>query len=595
MPLITDLRLILSLWKTIAAGHVKAFVLYAIALLLDGILTAGVATTIAPIADYFLDKSFVQASAITVKYIEVIAFFGLRPGLEIFLTIFVAANLIKAASSVALHYCSRMLAYRVVHDLSNKCLGAFLSSSLLFFLSYPIGTLQNTLGKASENLGDGIASSFILAAVLMQILALSYVAWLLSPAMVLVCLALVLFFLLVTRGLDRRNRQLASLTTSTSNVLAQSLIEPLMGAKLILAYGRGSLMVGKYSDAYTRHAHVAVRSQVLSNAVPSFYQAFGLFSVSLALYISISNGENLPTLIAALWTLLRIVPLFSQFLGNVTFISNAVPSFNQYNDMLGAARKLSLKHGVLRFTSFQTGISLENIAFKYPGRDQALAGVNLFIPKGSFTAFVGESGSGKTTTADMILRLLAPDSGTIRIDLTPLQDYEMSSFLDRIGYVPQEAFLFNASIRDNLTWALPRAADGEIWEALRLANIDEFVRTLPEQLNTFAGDRGVALSGGQRQRIALARALLKKPDILILDEATSALDSESERLIMQSIDLIAPYTTIIVIAHRLSTIARADLVCVFRDGHVVESGSYLELSKRPQSMLCGMITAQNQR
>ncbi|NBQ54960.1 MAG: ABC transporter ATP-binding protein, partial [Proteobacteria bacterium] len=321
---------------------------------------------------------------------------------------------------------------------------------MLFFLSYPLGTLQNTLGKASENLGDGIASSFILAAVLMQILALSYVAWLLSPAMVLVCLALVLFFLLVTRGLDRRNRQLASLTTSTSNVLAQSLIEPLMGAKLILAYGRGSLMVGKYSDAYTRHAHVAVRSQALSNAVPSFYQAFGLFSVSLALYISISNGENLPTLIAALWTLIRIVPLFSLFLGNVTFISNVVPSFNQYNDVMQKARKLALPCGTVNFTALQKGISLENVAFKYPARDQALSDISLFIPKGSFTAFVGESGSGKTTTADMILRLLAPDSGTVRIDATPIQEFEISSFLTRVGYVPQESFLFHSNIRDNL-------------------------------------------------------------------------------------------------------------------------------------------------
>jgi len=219
----------------------------------------------------------------------------------------------------------------------------------------------------------------------------------------------------------------------------------------------------------------------------------------------------------------------------------------------------------------------------------------MFIPKGSFTAFVGESGSGKTTTADILLKLLAPDSGEIYIDSIPLRNYEVSSLLDRIGYVQQESFLFNASIRDNLVWSSPNASNSELWDALRLSNIDQFVSMLPNKLDTFVGDRGVALSGGQRQRIALARALLKKPDILILDEATSALDSDSERLIMESVDAIAPYTTIVVIAHRLSTIARADLVCVFSGGRIVESGSYAYLSGKLDSRLHAFIAAQNIR
>ena len=593
IPSISDLRLLSSLWKAIASNQVKSFAIYALAMVLDGLLTAAVATTIAPIADFFLDKTFMQASAITIKYIEYLSVCDVRPSLEIFLTIFVTGNLIKTVSSLALHYSSRKLAYQITHDLSTNCLRTFLSSNSLFFLSYPLGTLQNTLEKETGNLGDGFASSFIIASILVQIVTLSYVAWLLSPAMVLVCAALVLFFLLITRGLDAKNRRLATLTTSTGNVLAQSLIEPLIGAKLILAFGRSALMVKNYSDTYVQHARVAVRSQALSNAVPAFYQAFGLFSVSLALYVSISNGENLPTLIAALWTLLRIVPLFSQFFGHATLISNAMPSLNQYNNVMNTARKFTLSGGIINFTEFKTGISLENIVFKYPGRARALSGVSIFIPKGSFTAFIGESGSGKTTTADIILRLLAPDSGTIRIDSTPLQDYELSSFLDRVGYVPQESFLFNSSIRENLLWASPGTSDAKIWEALRLANIDHFVDALPAQLNTVVGDRGVGLSGGQRQRIALARALIKKPDILILDEATSALDSDSERLIMKSIEDIAPFTTIIVIAHRLSTIARADLVCVFDGGQIVESGNYASLSAKPDSRLYKLRTAQN--
>lgn len=595
MSITRDILLLASLWKKIAGNNVKAFAFYSAALLIDSILTAFLATTIAPIADYFLDRNFTHASALTAKYIEFLGALNLGPSLEVFLSIFVLANCIKGISSALLYYVGRRLAYLVLHDLSRECLRSFLSSSLLFFLSYPLGMLQNTLQRETEKLGDGISASFIIAATLVQILILTSVAWVLSYIMVMICLLLVLFFLVITRGLNRHIHHFASLTTSTGNVLVQALLEPLLGAKLILAYGRSALMVAKYSKAYTKHASAAVMSQTLSNAVPTLYQAFGVFSVSLALYVSINSGENLPTLIAALWTLLRIVPLLSQCLANIAFVANVVPSFAQYNELLNAAGNLSIASGPSDFSSFQTGIRLENVAFQYPGRDRALTGVSVFIPKGSFTAFVGESGSGKTTTADMLLRLLAPDSGEIVIDSIPLRNLDAPSFLDRIGYVQQESFLFNTSIRDNLLWSTPNATDTDLWDALRLSNIEQFVRTLPDQMDTIVGDRGVALSGGQRQRIALARALLKKPDILILDEATSALDSDSERLIMESVDAIAPYTTVIAIAHRLSTIARADLVCVFSGGRIVETGSYADLSARPDSRLFDLVTAQNLR
>lgn len=587
-----DAYLLLALVKDLAANNLKAFLLYSVILVIDGLLIAFVATTIAPIADYFLDASFSRASAITARYIEGVKWMNLEPGLEIFLSIFVIANVVKAVSSALLHYFSRRLAYLVVHDLSRNGLAAFMSSSLLFFLSYPLGTLQNTLQRESERLGDGIAASLTMAATLLQLFILAYVAWMLSHSMVMVCFFLVLLFLVVTWGLNGRIVHFASLTTSTGNEVTQSLLETLMGAKIVLAYGRGPVMLARYSETYARHARVAVISQTLQNGVPVFYQAFGFFAVSLALYVSINNGENVPTLVAALWTLMRMVPLFSQFLGNIAYISNVVPSFAQYNALTQAAAGTSIRQGAGKFPRFRDGISLDEVCFEYPHRGRALSGVSLFIPKGSFTAFVGESGSGKTTTADILLRLLAPDSGTVRVDSTVLQDYETSSFLDRVGYVPQESFLFNASIRENLLWSVPNASENELWEALRLSNVEQFVAALPLKLDTLVGDRGVALSGGQRQRIALARALLKKPDILILDEATSALDSDSERLIMQSIDAIAPYTTIVVIAHRLSTVARADLVCVFSGGRIVESGSYVQLSSKPDSRLAGLIAAQ---
>jgi ABC-type bacteriocin/lantibiotic exporter with double-glycine peptidase domain len=587
-----DTWMLLPLGRELAANNLKALLLFSGALIVDGVLIALVATTIAPIADYFLDPNFMRASAITLRYIEIVRWIDFKPGLEVFLSIFVIANLMKASSSALLHYLNRHLAYLVVHDIALNVLRAIMSSSLCFFLSYPLGKLQNTLQREVERLGDGIVSSLTITATLLQLLLLAYVAWMLSHNMVVVSFVLVLLFVLITKGLNSRVLKFASLTVSTSNEVSHALLETLMGSKTILAYARGQVMLARYSKTFASHARAAVISQTLQNGIPAVYQAFGFLAVSMALYVSVNNGENIPTLVAALWTLMRMVPLFAQLLGNIGYISNVVPSFIQYRELVQAADKASVKGGELKFLSFTDCISMNGVCFDYPTRGRALSDINIVIPKGSFTAFVGESGSGKTTAMDILLRLLTPNSGTVLIDKIPLQDYEVSSFLERVGYVPQESFLFNASIRENLLWSYPTASDEDLWESLRLSNIEQFVSELPLKMDTLVGDRGVALSGGQRQRIALARALLRKPEILLLDEATSALDSESERLIMQSIDAIAPYTTIVVVAHRLSTVARAEHLYVFSKGQIVEFGSYTHLSGDPESRLAYLIADQ---
>jgi ABC-type multidrug transport system fused ATPase/permease subunit len=206
-----------------------------------------------------------------------------------------------------------------------------------------------------------------------------------------------------------------------------------------------------------------------------------------------------------------------------------------------------------------------------------LEGIDMEIPKGKMIAIVGESGAGKSTLIDMIMGFNQPTKGCVSFDGVVLQEFDIDSYRKRIGYVPQECILFNASIRDNLLWAKEGATDEEIKYACQQANADEFIEKLPQCYDTLVGDRGICLSGGQRQRVALARAMLRKPELLFLDEATSSLDTHSERLIQQAIENIAKQTTIIVIAHRLSTIVNADYVYVLKQGSLVEQGTHLEL------------------
>ena len=269
-----------------------------------------------------------------------------------------------------------------------------------------------------------------------------------------------------------------------------------------------------------------------------------------------------------------------------------MPSYEQLVSLRNRAAGFEEIQGDRIFSRLEHGIEFKELSFTYPGRERTLTAVNLYLRKGRMTALVGESGSGKSTVTDLVLGLQIPEKGQVLIDGVPFGDWQQNSFRECVGYVPQEPQLFHSTIRDNLLWSFDRASESDLWEALRLANAATFVKELPHGIDTVVGYRGVRLSGGQRQRIALARALLRKPELLILDEATSALDSESERLIQQSIDQVAHDTTILIVAHRLSTIVKANQIYVLSQGRVVEEGSFSALSLKSGGVLNAMLVAQ---
>ncbi|NMO95721.1 ATP-binding cassette domain-containing protein [Paenibacillus lemnae] len=241
------------------------------------------------------------------------------------------------------------------------------------------------------------------------------------------------------------------------------------------------------------------------------------------------------------------------------------------------------------------GIQCREVDYRYDSSlpVYALRSVNVHIPVNRMTAIVGKSGSGKSTLMDLLMGLIQPERGEVLIDGVSLREETLLHTLrGAVGYVPQDPFLFHESIRDNLKMVSPEASDEELWEALDFSAAGDFVRTLPLGLDTVIGDRGVRLSGGERQRLVLARAILKKPSILVLDEATSALDSENEQLIQDALDQLKGTMTIIVIAHRLSTIRHADQVIVMEQGYVVQQGGYKQLSQDHQGTFGQLLQAQ---
>ena len=231
----------------------------------------------------------------------------------------------------------------------------------------------------------------------------------------------------------------------------------------------------------------------------------------------------------------------------------------------------------LRPSAVHGDIRFESVSFSYDDDSPAVEDITLHARAGQTIALVGPTGAGKSTLLHLLARFYEPNRGRILLDGQPLADLSKEWLRDHLGYVTQESFLFNSSLRDNLLLAREEAGDDELWSALEAANAATFVRELPDQLDTLAGERGSRFSGGERQRLSIARALLRNPPILLLDEATSALDNQTERLVQQALERLRVDRTCFVIAHRLSTIEAADQILVLKDGRILESGTHQEL------------------
>jgi ATP-binding cassette subfamily B protein/subfamily B ATP-binding cassette protein MsbA len=222
-------------------------------------------------------------------------------------------------------------------------------------------------------------------------------------------------------------------------------------------------------------------------------------------------------------------------------------------------------------------VEFDAVTFAYGGKQATLKGVSLEARPGQVVALVGPTGAGKSTIINLLTRFYEWDGGDIRIDGQSLRGVSKPSLREAIGYVTQESFLFNGTVRDNLVIARRDAGDEELWRVLEAANARGFVDRLPEGLDTQVGERGVRLSVGEKQRLSIARALLKNPPILLLDEATASVDTETERLIQEALERLMVNRTSFVIAHRLSTVRHADRIYVMNLGEVVEQGTHAEL------------------
>lgn len=364
-------------------------------------------------------------------------------------------------------------------------------------------------------------------------------------------------------------------------VLLAHVEETLSGLRVIYAFNAQDRAYRKFQQVNT-HFHQnqkkVYRQSYLANPLSEF---LGVTSVMVVLVIGgtlvLSERSSLsPELF------ITYIALFTQIITPVSNLSSAFADYrrgeaalDRIREFLNIEDKVEDALSASSVSSFNDSIQFCDVSFAYSDAP-VLQHIELTIRKGQTVAFVGQSGAGKTTFSDLLMRFYDPSSGVILLDGHPVKDFKVKDYRSLFALVSQDVMLFHDTIYNNITMGRASTME-EVEAAARIANIYDFVMSLPDGFQHVVGDRGVALSGGQRQRVSIARAVLRKSPILVLDEATSAMDTESERLVQQSIETLSKRCTVVVIAHRLSTIQGADRICVLDGGRLVEQGTHEEL------------------
>jgi ATP-binding cassette subfamily C protein len=400
---------------------------------------------------------------------------------------------------------------------------------------------------------------------------------------------------LMSHRLDDARRFGAEASTARRQ-LHTAIAEHMGSMKIAKSYG----IAARHMEIFTRLSRdVRDRSLDVTAGETDLQQnlEFGSMAfLSVIVYVSFELLDVPPTQLLVLLLLFsRLMPRLALIYRRVQALMSAIPVLDHVmaieTDCRAAAEEVRAE---VALPPLVKSITFEKMSFAYSHRADtyALRHLDFEIPVGLTTAIVSPSGGGKSTLADLLVGLLVPSEGRLLVDGIPLGPEFLPAWRRIIAYVPQDTFLFHDSIRTNLSWARQEATDDELWEGLRMAAAATFVAALPKGLDTIIGERGVLLSGGERQRLALARALLRRPQVLVLDEATSALDSENELQIQRAIEGLHKQMTIVVITHRLSTIRQADMVHVLDNGSLVESGTWDALYDREGGRFRSLCLAQ---
>ena len=538
-------------------------------------------------------------------------------GVELTLPAVLAVFLILAAvrSAVAWQRAVLLAGMRLgfTDRLRERLYAAVAGAKWEFLLGRRRSDVQHVLTGDVNRIGQGAFLLLQLAVTALLALAQIVLAVLISPSLTAATLATGAVLLFLTRSLVRRSRTLGEMLTGANRALYGSMTDFLGGLKLAKGYNAEGRHVRHFTETVAVMRERQLAFTRISSAARAGLDMGAAFALAALVWFALSTAAlPLPELLLMTVIFARLLPALFRLQQHAQALAHALPAYAHARAMhraLKEAAETPAGRGGPRM-ELRSALTVRDVSFTYeagaeagtggeawPGRGTAtepggeagaaagfgmgtgaagpaLKNVSLDVPAGKMTAIAGPSGAGKSTLADVLLGLLAPGGGEVCVDGVPLAGPNLHRWRRSVACVPQDPYLFHDTIRTNLRWAQPGATEAEMWQALRLAAADGFVAALPDGLDTVAADRGGRLSGGERQRIALARALMRRPALLVLDEATSQLDAENERRILEALESLRGRTTVVAIAHRPALLEAADGIVRLESGRVAATGSW---------------------
>jgi ATP-binding cassette subfamily C protein len=459
-------------------------------------------------------------------------------------------------------------------ELTERLLGMTWSS----FVMMRFGQMANSLLLESSQIGVGIQYFLNAAGAILVTLVFAALALFLSVKLTLVVVGFALLGLLVLRPMSRRAESHGHAWTTAATDIAYEVSDVLGNLKFFRSTGTTGRARAFFSRAYDEYATWFRRSQVSPLRVRLGYDVAALAFVVVLLVVALVGSAKLSaSTLVFLAIFMRLSPRVRDLQGGVLSVRVQFPWLEAWEERRSVVEVAPARPSGTVPPTFSESLRLESVSFGFPGSSaDVLNEVSWHVAPGESVAFVGESGAGKTTMLDLVTGLLAPTAGRIVLDGVPLDELDVEAWQSQIGLVLQDSPLFHGSVRENIV------GDHEldevlVWDCLAAAHAKSFVEALPERLDTLVGERGGRFSGGQRQRLGLARALYRRPSLLVLDEPTSALDSVGEQVVLAALRGLHGSVSMLIVAHRLATVEIADRIHVLEGGRIVQSGSWDEL------------------
>ena len=564
---------------------VLVFAMSAVAALLEML---GVSIII-PIMDMLLNPSAVRQKWYIKTFVEI---FSLDTDLSVVwfvCALAIGIYVIKNFYFIFYNWVSLKYSYKVQRELSTRVLGAYMKQGYLFFVNNNSARLLQGIGADVASVYSILNAMFNTTNKLLTILCIGIFIVFQSFDMALMLIMLTLLcFIIIQFIFRRRMRNNGIIRRKYQQQCTLVSIQAIQGNKEILVSNKQDYFVNSFTKMQKKVNDVSVKVD-LGTLMPAYIiEMICVSGLLAAVAVKMLGDANPAELIGKLSTVavaaFRILPALGTVSSGVNTITMNTSQLAAAYDTLSQVKGLEdeekkREKEKYRKVDFREELEIKNLSFKYPGaQDSVLRALNLKIHRGTSIALIGASGAGKTTLADIILGLLVPDEGCIKMDGVDIQELG-SRWNEIVGYVSQTVYMLDDTIRKNIAFGVEdeKIDDGRVWDALRIAQLDEYVRELPDQLSTMTGEHGIRFSGGQRQRIAIARAVYSDPEILVLDEATAALDNETETAVMEAIDALHGHKTLIIVAHRLTTIRNCD--------HVYEIGQGVAKERNKEEVL----------